>query len=426
MKVVSDHVSINYPDILGAITGGPRLNLDVIQCAVAVRPSPVPAGQPFDLILLVQNASDIDVDILVIPNMPEQDTAKHKERFTTKSPRVRVGLRPAEVGFVSVSVLTSPITQPGPNYTAGFHLEIKRMEKKVQRVRTTGGPFVVEELPEAARAHVQTLRALHFSADPSKKKNAIQVEFQVNPPALTSLKALKEQKTEWISLWTLRDYMDDYTIAQKVWGPAQELLKQLRRETVFMPLLKTTQEHFQACHYPLTPPEAICVTKLLTLLLETGVASPSPAAPRPSWPRWFTRLCRLLFQEPGLANQIEPLVTRLLYNDLLFDTVLYGFTMVATVTNENFGSPEETSHYAEDIVESLNQHRSIDLARAYLPLVMGGLIATARVTMPREQIRETVFMLSKAVEKRRPEKNQENTFIFDLMDKLIERALDSA
>jgi hypothetical protein len=100
--------------------------------------------------------------------------------------------------------------------------------------------------------------------------------------------------------------------------------------------------------------------------------------------------------------------------------------MVSTVTNENFGSVEETSRYAENMVEALSQHRPLDLARAYLPLVMGGLIATARVTMPREQIRETVFMLSKAVEKRRPEKNQDNAFIFDLMDKLVERALDSA
>jgi hypothetical protein len=300
------------------------------------------------------------------------------------------------------------------------------MGKKIQRVRTTGGPFVLDELPEAARIHVQALRGLHFLADPAKKKNYVQVEFQVSPPALTTLRAFKEQKAEWISLWTLRDYMDDYTIAQKVWGPAQELLKQFRRETVFMPLLKVTQEHFQACQYPLLPPEAICITKMLTLLLETGVTPPSPAAPRPAWPRWFNRLCRLLFHEPAIANQVEPLVTRLLYNDLLYDTVIYGFSTVATVTNEDFGSSDETTHYAEGIVESLSQHKPLDLARAYLPLVMGGLIATGRVTMPREQVRETVFMLSKAVERRRPEKNQDNTFIFDLMDKLIERALDSA
>jgi hypothetical protein len=56
---------------------------------------------------------------------------------------------------------------------------------------------------------------------------------------------------------------------------------------------------------------------------------------------------------------------------------------------------------------------------------MGGVIANARITMPREQIRDTVFMLSKALEKRRPEKNGDNAFIFDLTDQLIEQALDT-
>jgi hypothetical protein len=60
-----------------------------------------------------------------------------------------------------------------------------------------------------------------------------------------------------------------------------------------------------------------------------------------------------------------------------------------------------------------------------LPLVMGGVIANVRVTMPREQIRETVFMLSKALEKRRPEKNDANAFIFDITNHLIEQALDT-
>ena len=45
--------------------------------------------------------------------------------------------------------------------------------------------------------------------------------------------------------------------------------------------------------------------------------------------------------------------------------------------------------------------------------------------MPHEQIRDTVFMLSKALEKRRPEKNRDNAFIFELTDQLIEQALDT-
>jgi hypothetical protein len=420
---------LNYPDLLGAITGGPRLNVDVIQCAVAVRPSPVPAGQIFDLILLIQNASDIDVDIVVKPVLPEYDANRQKGRFTPKSARLRIGVLPAEVGYVTLSVATSPSLQPSADYLAGVSLEIERMEKKKpQRVRVVvgGGMFAFEELPEVARTQIQLLRPLSFSADPAKKKNFLQTPLVVGNPGLTSLKAFKEQRTEWISLWTMRDHVDAYIIAQRVWPQAQEALQKLKRENVFMPLLKANQEHFQACQYTLMPPEAISITKLMTLMLEMGAAEPTPGDPHPNWPRWFTRLCRLLFQEPALATQPENLATRLLYPDLVYDAVLHGFTMVAAIANENFGSTEETGRYADNVVDSLMHQKPLNFANTYFPLVMGGLIANARVTMPREQVRETAFVLSKALEKRRPEKDQDNTFIFEIADKLIERALDTA
>lgn len=420
---------INYPDLLGAITGGPRLNLDVIQCAVAARPSPVPAGQIFELILLVQNASDIDVDVILTPVLPDQGAYREKSRFTPKSSRLRIGVLPAEVGYVALSVATSASLQPSADYLAGLNLDIERMEKKKpQRVRavTGGGVFAFEELPEAARAQIEILRPLRFSADPAKKKNFLQTQVVVGNPGLTSLKAFKEQKTEWTSLWTMRDHVDAYIIAQRVWPQAQEALQKLKRDTVFMPLLKANQERFQASHYPLLPPEAICITKLMTLMLEMGATEPTVGDPHPAWPRWFTRLCRLLFQEPTLATQPEALATRLLYADLVYDAVLHGFTMVSAIANESFGSPEESGRYADNIVDSLTHQKPLDFSNTYFPLVMGGLIANARVTMPREQVRETAFVLAKALDKRRPEKNQDNTFIFEITDKLIERALDTA
>ena len=53
-----DSSALNYPDILGFITGGPRLNAGVVQIALATRPRVVRAGRPFEAILLIQNACD--------------------------------------------------------------------------------------------------------------------------------------------------------------------------------------------------------------------------------------------------------------------------------------------------------------------------------------------------------------------------------
>ncbi len=415
----------NYPDLLGAITNGARFNLDVVQFALAARPPQIAAGGTCELVLLAQNASDTEVDVLLQVELPDRDQAKQKNCFTAASTKLRIGLRPAEVGYVSLPFTLLPTTKPAPGYSAGINLDVKHMTKlPSQRIRaaTGGGAFRVPDLPDAAQNQMRALRGLPFSIDPGKKKKYIQVPFTVLPPAIAGLTALR---ANWISLWTMSDLADDYAIARQVAEPLRASIQEFKRENVFMPLLKSTQEHFGLGGYTLLPPEAIYITKLLTLVLETTVAEPSPSNPRPAWPRWYTKLSRLLAQDAMLTGQVEPVVTRLIYPDLVYEAVLNGFQTVGGATGEDFGTPDEMSQYAEGIVDALENSKPLDVARAYLPLVMGGVIANARVTMPREQIRDTVFMLSKALEKRRPEKNEANAFIFELTDRLIEQALDT-
>jgi glyceraldehyde-3-phosphate dehydrogenase (NADP+) len=56
----------NYPDLLGYVTGGDRLNVGIVQVAGAVQPSePVRAGRTLQVIVLAQNASSADLDLTV-------------------------------------------------------------------------------------------------------------------------------------------------------------------------------------------------------------------------------------------------------------------------------------------------------------------------------------------------------------------------
>lgn len=422
---MSEQPAPNFPDILGTITGGARLNLDVIQAAIALRPPQVPAGQVVEIAVLLQNASDSEIDVVLKPDLPSRDRAKQKDRFKAPSERVLCGLEPAQTGVVWLPVIVAPNTQPG-SYRLAVDLTVKRLNKKAQRIRAEsgGGVFKLDDLPEAARDQITGLRALVFGVDTGGKRNRLQTTCTVVPPQ-QSISALPKAVNNWASLWTMRDHTDIYLIAQRIQQTISQTLPRLTREVLFMPLLKTTQERFQASHYPLQPPEAIFITKILMLRLEQGAEPPTPGNPRPAWPRWFEQLCRILVREPALADQPETLVTRLLYNELIFDATQYGFSMVSTVTKENFGTGEEVTQYAENLCQALAQERPVDFARTYLPLVMAGLIANTRVTMPREQVRETVFILSKALEKRHPERKADNAFVFDLTASLIDRALDS-
>ena len=105
---MSDSQPDNLPDLLGAVTGGDRLNLDVMQCALGVRPSSIPAGKPFEAILLLQNASDVNVDVTAVVRLPEQDAKGKRNRFIVKRERLVVGLRPAEVGYMTLPLSSSP------------------------------------------------------------------------------------------------------------------------------------------------------------------------------------------------------------------------------------------------------------------------------------------------------------------------------
>lgn len=422
---MADQDVLNYPDLLGAVTGGTRLNLDVVQCALAVRPAQVPAGAFFEMVLLVQNASDGDVDVVAEPVLPERDAARQKSRFLTRNDRLRIGLRPAEVGYLTLPVSTSAKTAPASSYEVGLKVTIKRIGKHHARVRLPdgGGVFLMEELSRDVQAQLGALRGLAFSAEAPGRKNFVQARLEILPPALSTL---KELKPNWISLWTVQDYLDDATIAARVASEVAAVEPHLTRDVLFMPLLKATQSRFQAAGYPLHPPEAILIAKLLTLLLEQGAAGSMPGPGQPALPRWYSRMCHLLLQEPGLAAQPEGLITQLVYPALVHDAVHQGFAMVATVTGESFGTPAELAAYADMVSGAVAEGQPLDLAHVYLPLVLGGLIINARLTLPREQIRETVSVLVRALDLRRAERSPENVFVFDLADRLIERALETA
>lgn len=415
----------NFPDILGALTRGPRRAVDEVQCALAVRPAQVPAGHTFEVIVLLQNTVDVSLDITLKVDLPARDLAKNKDPFSAAKEKLLVGLRPAEAGFVVLPVEAAADTQPGPGYTVSVALDTKvvaaqrRHKPQVIRAAEGGGGFSADVFDDETRAHLQALRALAFSVEGRGK--ALEAPFTVGPPDVAGLHT---PQPDWVSLWTLADHPDDAVVARQVWDVAQAALDQLTREQVFMPLLQVTQERFQACGYPLFPPEAIFITKYLTLTLEKGATAPSTEQPRPAWPHWFSRLLRVLAREPALQEQPDVVATHLLYSDLLYDAVTAGFASVTATTHEQFGSADEIDQYATDLVAAVGQRQRLDVARAYLPLVMAGVIANNRVTMPREKVRDTIFTLSKALEKRQHEKTADTAFIFDITSRLIDDALD--
>ncbi|NJL94714.1 MAG: hypothetical protein HC915_13855 [Anaerolineae bacterium] len=161
--------SINYPDLLGAVTGGKRLNIDLVQCALSTRPDAVRAGQNFEVIFLIQNVVDVDVDVTVEMKLPERDLLKRRNMFYSKSSRILVGLQPAEVGYIILPASCSPKTEHGEQYSVSATVQVDRPDKhhKPQRIRgiNGGGGFSFEMLPERTQQLLLDLRKLSWEVE---------------------------------------------------------------------------------------------------------------------------------------------------------------------------------------------------------------------------------------------------------------------
>lgn len=419
---MADGQTVNLPDLLGAITDGERLNLDVVQCALGVRPSAIPAGKPFEVILLIQNASDVNVDVTAVVSLPEQDAKGKRNRFIVKSARLVVGLRPAEVGFMTLPVSSSPQTAPANTYRLTMELSVKRMDsRKPTRVRQTGGggPFMETELSDEVQKHLWKLQQMVFSTEKAGR-SGLTVPFVIKPATVGEV---ADFSPGWTSLWTMKDHVDEHALLERVREKIDLILPALKRETVFFPLLDVIQTRFRENGgYYLKAGEAVLITKSLVLSVEQGAALLESGEDE-GCPAWVTRLGRVLFDRPDAARNMPRLIKEQLLPDLIQDAARLSLNMIHTVTGEDFGTEEEQAEYVGSVTQRLSRGE-LDFTHTYLPLVLGGLIANTRIVMPHEVPRETIWLLHKAREQRQPEQDDSNEPIFKLTDQLLDRALN--
>jgi hypothetical protein len=418
---------VNYPDLLGLITNGKRLNIDVIQCAISTRPPKISAGQSFEVLLLIQNATDAALDITVNIKLPDRDAANQKDRFVSKRSRLLVGLHAAEVGYMHLPVACAPNTKPAHGYEIALEVKVDRHDKsqKPGRVRLPdgGGSMTLTALSADARSSIEQLHGLIWDVE-GGKRNTIVGTFDVGPPGLASLTS---PEVGWSTLWTMADHLDDRALEARVRPHLEVIMPTLTdKQAMAMPLLQATNHWFNEAGYALQPVEAVYIAKIMTLVLtELSIPKPTKLNPNPEFPQWYRTLLHLLWQESGFRDYAVALVKDNLYPDLIADSIIYGFRMLSTVlADEDFGTDEEVREYAAEISHYLRDQMRFDYHHVYLPLILAGVIANARVVFERENVRDTLNAISQAHDSRRAEQNSDNAFIGEILHKLIDRALD--
>ena len=440
---MADNNTPNFPDILGDITGGERVNIGLVQVALSMRPRVLRAGKPFETLLLVQNASDVAVDFVARVRLPERDANRKKGRFVTKVDRLVVGLEPAQVGYIILPVSTLPDTAISADYSITMDVQMKPAgENKPRRIRVTdgGGEVEHEHLADGVAGVMEELSRLNWTAKKVSglRSTGLELKFGLMSGTVGKISNLKPG---WESLWTMADLVDDSLLWAKFRKQVEEhVIPHLAAENIYPIALETTTSHFGQAGFRLSKWEGIVVAKMLTLILM--FAAPSKIMEliaghynlkpllaedadldQVKLPHWTRRFLTLVNREPRAFQQPIKAIFHFCYEALLHDAIINAFERVESALEESLGDPEEHKVYIEQLLSDYREQQ-LSFSSVYLPLVLGGITATDMVVLEGDNMEDAVHDLQSMVNARRFDLLDDDTEgLFEMTNRLMEKVL---
>lgn len=432
----------DFPDILGAITGGARININVVQVALAIRPRVIRAGKPFETILLVQNASDVQVDLSVLIHLPEKDAKGKKGRFVTKADKLVIGLEPAQVGYVILPVSTLPDTAVSPDYTISMDVQVKPVgDQKPTRIRANeGGDPNKDNLKPKLLESIEELSHLNWMVNKSSGLRSTGVEVKFGLMSGT-VGAIVDLKAGWESLWTMEDLINDDLVIEKNRKVFyEEVITKLSTKHTYELLLDHTLAKFRSSGFELLEWEGIVIAKMLALILlyasppsnmlaNAGryhlrlMLGPDSDLKNYTLPYWAISFLNVLNKEPRAAQNPIRVILHFNFEDLLQDALTYAFERVQVETDTSIGSTEERKQYIQQFLADYKAGE-LKFQAVYLPLVLGGVIVADEVLLPNDNMETAAIELREMIDKRREQYLNENTEgLFEMIDDIMIKVL---
>ena len=440
----------NYPDILGYITGGERLTLNnVVEAALAVHPRAERAGRPFEVIALMQNITDVNIQVTAVLQLPEKDAKNVSGRFFAKNDRLSITLHPAETGYLALPASSYPDTAPG-EYRIGLEIDLHPLDKP-RRIRqkpesnTEVNLSYYFSLSEESLTQLATLKSLSFS---SARRGmfggkTLEAPFQLAPSKGAKL---LRSSPEWISLWSLGADTDARPLLERHHRLLEEkILPQFKPLRLYEPLYNSTRDRMMIAKYPIQPAEVHYITKLMVAVLELG-SQPHRAETFPGenlyrvagliqkgWPTdgrpiplpyWCRRLLYTIgFDNRVIENPVEALA-RPLYEELMRDTIRYGFKLLEHDMEVALGNDDDIRAYSDQIIRALwEPELTLDFLDVHMPMVLGGLLVDERVKMASEDRFNNFHTLLDMYEKRQAEYGEDMGIFFELALYIVDSLL---
>lgn len=405
----------DYPDMLGTLAND-RVTIDhVLQCALGVFPKTTTLGQPVEALLLLQNLTDQPLEIRLTLHVPPRDAQGSLMNIFTPRPRLKFTLPPAETGLLHMPLTPQLPTQPNHQYPVAIDLDVS-VPADYHPVRPLEGA-PPPNLLTLSRFRVAALRDVAFAAE-QDSAGRLQAVFDVLPGHIPPREDQPAPRYE--ALWTVRGQEQEEARARAV---AAEALDYTRANfipsTIFIPLRDRTREVFGGGGLPLHPGESNYIAKQLVYVLDNGLELEQGFSLVES--KWFERLCWLMAHNPDIVKNRDHLLS-LLYTAIIDDAVMLGFSMVGHDTAADFGPYDEQRAYVARLIAALEGRCPLSMEHVYVPLVMAGVMLTARMAQPGENPWVSLDALKEARDGRISLAGNGFREVFALLNTLIQRS----
>ena len=410
-------LNLHYPDVLGQITGGPRINMEVVEVALGVYPKRAYLNQPVELVIVLQNMVNKKLQLKIAVRTPNNDPQDNIVIIEVGKPQVSFSLEAGEVGVLRMPIVGRPPTRPNKGLPVRVAIRY-RVPEDAEEVRPTGGgapPSVLSASP----FKLQVLRDIEFIAHKwNESTDILTVDFGLAGKTLPVEN--DDLKPRYETLWAQEGLRKEIQLARAKYPEARLIARPAPTGDLYGAFVAAVEDRFARRGLPLHPGESMAIAKMMTYTVEDAPLREPDIALEQT--RWFRALCQVLAANPDLTDaERNDVITREVFDSVLYDAVLVAFIVLENKVDEDLGDEAERLNYANRFMRWFAGYGDEDLTFVYLPLVLGGLsIARLVRSSDYENAWDLHDQLTEALAGRIDLSTTTGIVIFDMLESLLD------
>ncbi len=384
-------MAVEYPDIMNDLTDARRrFESGAVQFLAEFSSPAAPAGSMVQLPLTLQSVMNVPVQVAIRIDLP-QVKGKLKRLpqplFHIFQPEISLTLEAAEVVQLTIPLYVQAHV-PANEYKFMVGVRSAPTGQGV-RIRSQQGANRFEGVQIHLPQGLGITQIVPWGFEVKEAQRQV-VSLTVTEPVGDSpgVPVRSELEPQLNSVWVAQDW-DIIPPARRELNERRiHLMPLLTPATLFVPLMKQSQQAFAMCGVQFHVAEAIFIAKVLTYTV-THLASNAD---------WLDGLLVPIYafaqvnQQP--TDDVVWLLSELGYIQVLELAIALSFSLIEDALKRQVWSPAEQRAVRDFIVSCLDSGGDLPDEFVYLPLLLGGLIVAPDVVLEGEDVQQSVRMLA--------------------------------